>query len=74
VILPVVSAPTVSKPSLKKLQVSVMMTVRDLAEKMEIKSSDVIKKLINLGIFATINQRLEIDRRRPGRRLRSRNP
>ena len=65
VVHPSVASPTPApaaaapKPSLKKLQVSSMMTVRDLAEKMEIKSSDVIKKLMNLGIFATINQRLE---------------
>jgi translation initiation factor IF-2 len=36
-----------------------MMTVRDLAEKMEVKFPDVIKKLMALGVFATINQRLE---------------
>ena len=47
------------KPVLKKLQASTMLTVRELAEKMEIKSNDVIKKLMTLGVFATINQRLE---------------
>jgi translation initiation factor IF-2 len=36
-----------------------MVTVRELAEKMEVKSNDVIKKLMGLGIFATINQRLD---------------
>jgi len=50
-----------AKPALKKLQVSTMMTVRDLAEKMEVKSPDVIKKLMALGVFATINQRLEAE-------------
>ncbi|HAM35930.1 MAG TPA: translation initiation factor IF-2 [Elusimicrobia bacterium] len=53
------SAPSAAKPALKKLQVSTLMTVRDLSEKMEVRSPDVIKKLMNLGIFATINQRLE---------------
>ena len=38
-----------------------MMTVRELAEKMEVKSPDVIKKLMSLGVFATINQRLETE-------------
>jgi translation initiation factor IF-2 len=49
------------KSTLKKLQVSTMMTVRDLAEKMEVKSPDIIKKLMGLGVFATINQRLETE-------------
>jgi translation initiation factor IF-2 len=38
-----------------------MVTVRELAEKMEIKPSDLIKKLMVLGIFATINQRLDME-------------
>ncbi|MDE2489407.1 MAG: translation initiation factor IF-2, partial [Elusimicrobia bacterium] len=49
------------KPSLKKIQVSSMITVRELAEKMEVKTNDVIKKLMSLGIFATINQRLDAE-------------
>ncbi|MBI3552924.1 MAG: translation initiation factor IF-2 N-terminal domain-containing protein, partial [Elusimicrobia bacterium] len=54
-----VEAPAGGKPALKKLEVSSMVTVRELAEKMEVKSNDVIKKLMTLGIFATINQRLD---------------
>ncbi|MBI4371962.1 MAG: translation initiation factor IF-2 [Elusimicrobia bacterium] len=50
-----------AKSALKKIQVSSMITVRELAEKMEVKNNDVIKKLMSLGIFATINQRLEAD-------------
>jgi translation initiation factor IF-2 len=50
-----------AKPALKKIQVSSMITVRELSEKMEIKTNDVIKKLMSLGIFATINQRLEVE-------------
>ncbi len=38
-----------------------MLTVRELSEKMEVKTNDVIKKLMTLGIFATINQRLETE-------------
>lgn len=54
------ASPAEAKPKadLKKLEVSSLVTVRELAEKMEIRSSDVIKKLIGLGVFATINQRL----------------
>ncbi len=36
-------------------------TVKDLAEKMNFKINDFIKKLMMLGVFATINQRLEKD-------------
>ena len=36
-------------------------TVKELAEKMNIKTNDFIKKLMMMGIFATINQRLEKD-------------
>ncbi len=36
-------------------------TVKELAEKMDIKINDFIKKLMGMGIFATINQRLEGD-------------
>jgi translation initiation factor IF-2 len=50
-----------AKPALKKIQVSSMITVRELSEKMEVKTNDVIKKLMSLGIFATINQRLETE-------------
>ncbi|MBI5884393.1 MAG: translation initiation factor IF-2 [Elusimicrobia bacterium] len=51
--------PGAPKPALKRLQVSTMVTVRELAEKMVVKPNEVIAKLMNLGIFATINQRLE---------------
>ncbi|MDX6768313.1 MAG: translation initiation factor IF-2, partial [Elusimicrobiota bacterium] len=53
--------PAAPKSALKKLQVSSMLTVRELSEKMEVKTNDVIKKLMTLGIFATINQRLETE-------------
>ncbi|MBR1980123.1 translation initiation factor IF-2 [Candidatus Proelusimicrobium excrementi] len=36
-------------------------TIKELAEKMDIKINDFIKKLMGMGIFATINQRLEQD-------------
>ncbi len=60
--VPVVKPPELSaKPALKKIKVSSMITVRELSEKMELKTNDVIKKLMLLGIFATINQRLETE-------------
>ncbi len=49
------------KVELKKLQVSTQVNVRELAEKMEIKPADLIKKLISMGVFATITQRLDPD-------------
>jgi translation initiation factor IF-2 len=54
-------APEAPKSSLKKIKVSPLSTVRELAERMEIKPNDLIKKLISLGVFATINQRLETE-------------
>jgi translation initiation factor IF-2 len=37
------------------------ITVKDLAEKMKLKVSDVLKKLLSMGSLATINQRLDTD-------------
>ncbi len=37
------------------------LTVKDLAEKLEARSKDVIKKLMDCGMFATINQSLDKD-------------
>ncbi|MBP7796191.1 MAG: translation initiation factor IF-2 [Elusimicrobiales bacterium] len=45
----------------KKLKVSTALTVRDLADKLAINPVDLIKKLMSLGIFATITQKLEED-------------
>ncbi|MBI4655493.1 MAG: translation initiation factor IF-2 [Elusimicrobia bacterium] len=49
------------KPALIKLKVSTQAILRELAEKMGIKPVDFIKKLMGLGVFATINQRLDPD-------------
>ncbi|MFH2201753.1 MAG: translation initiation factor IF-2 [Elusimicrobiota bacterium] len=46
-------------PDLKQLKVSTMLTLRELAEKMSISPNELIKKLMNQGVFATINQRLD---------------
>jgi len=37
------------------------LTVKDLAAKMEIKLPDVLKKLLQLGVVANLNQRLDLD-------------
>ncbi len=46
--------------SVKSVQLPESMTVKDFSQLIEISASDVIKKLIGLGVMATINQ--EIDR------------
>jgi translation initiation factor IF-2 len=46
-------------PELKKIQLKLPITVKDLALKLGIKSNDLIKKLISLSIFANINQFLD---------------
>ncbi|MDR1926821.1 MAG: translation initiation factor IF-2 [Endomicrobium sp.] len=38
-----------------------LITVRELAEKMKLRVSDVLKKLLSMGSLATINQRLDTD-------------
>ena len=55
---PVQQAP---KKDEKVIRIVGQPTVKELAEKMNIKTNDFIKKLMMMGIFATINQRLEKD-------------
>ncbi|MBI4425714.1 MAG: translation initiation factor IF-2, partial [Elusimicrobia bacterium] len=50
-----------SKPSMTPLKVTTQATVRELAEKMNVPVPQFIKKLMQMGVFATINQRLEPD-------------
>ncbi|MBI5744677.1 MAG: translation initiation factor IF-2 [Elusimicrobia bacterium] len=49
------------KAALPKLKVSTNVIVRELAEKLGVKTTDLIKKLMGMGVFATINQRLQED-------------
>ena len=49
------------KPALPKLKVSTNVIVRELAEKLGVKTTDLIRKLMGMGVFATINQRLDED-------------
>ena len=50
-----------AKSSAKTIRIVGQPTVKELAEKMNFKINDFIKKLMMMGIFATINQRLEKD-------------
>ena len=45
----------------KKLQLSEFVTTNDLANLMKVSSNDIIKKCFDLGLFVTINQRLDKD-------------
>lgn len=49
------------KASKKKITVYDSITVGDLAAKMKLKASEVIAKLMGLGVMATMNQAVDID-------------
>lgn len=49
------------KPQVLELQIPEFITVGDLAHKMSVKASDVIKSLMKMGVMSTINQSLEQD-------------
>lgn len=49
------------KPKLPTININELITVKDLAEKMNLKVGDVLRKLMALGSLATINQRLDTD-------------
>ena len=48
-------------PPGKIVKIDETITVSELASKMEVKVSELIKKLLSQGILATINQRLDMD-------------
>lgn len=48
-------------PPTKVIKIDETITVSELASKMEVKVSELIKKLMTRGILATINQRLDIE-------------
>ncbi len=54
-------APAAPAPARGKIRINEMVTVKELAEKMEAKVPDVLKKLMSLGKLANINQRLDMD-------------
>ena len=59
--VPAPQAQPAEKGALPKLKVPTNIIVRELAEKMNVKTTDLIKKLMGMGVFATINQRLDAD-------------
>ena len=52
-------APAAPPPITREITISEGITVKELSEKLDIKSSMVIKKLVDRNIFATINQTLD---------------
>ncbi len=52
--------PAAPSTNVKSVQLPDFMSVKDFAQLIELSASDVIKKLISLGVMATINQ--EVDR------------
>lgn len=52
---------TVPKAIKRKIKVMESITVGELAKRMGVKSSEVIKKLLSLGVVATVNQMLDPD-------------
>ena len=52
-------APAGPPPVNREITISEGITVKELSEKLDVKASLVIKKLVDRNIFATINQTLE---------------
>jgi translation initiation factor IF-2 len=50
-----------TEPVIREVEISETMTVTDLAQRMAIKSSEVIKVLMNMGMMVTINQVIDQD-------------
>ncbi|MBL1271314.1 MAG: translation initiation factor IF-2 [Oceanospirillales bacterium] len=48
-----------TKPMVREVEVPEIITVGDLAQRMAVKSGDVIKTLMGMGVMATINQPLD---------------
>ncbi|TGN40541.1 translation initiation factor IF-2 [Marinobacter confluentis] len=48
-----------TKPMVREVDIPETITVGDLAQRMAVKSADVIKKLMGMGVMATINQPLD---------------
>jgi translation initiation factor IF-2 len=58
---PAVRPAPVPPPPMRDVVLTEGVTVKELSEKTEIKSKDIIKKLLDRGILATINQPLDIE-------------
>ena len=46
---------------MREVAIGETMTVAELAQKMAVKATEVIKVLMNMGVMATINQTIEQD-------------
>ncbi len=53
----------IKKPEvvLPKIRINELTTVRELSEKISVSPAEIIKKLLSMGVVATINQRIEQD-------------
>ena len=60
-VVKVISPAAEMKASKKRFKVYDAITVGDLAQRMKIKASDVIAKLMGLGVMATINQSVDVE-------------
>ncbi len=49
------------RPAVAQITLSGPLTVGELAEQLKLKASDVITKLMSLGVLATINQQLDLE-------------
>lgn len=52
---------TTPKPAKRKIKVQESITVSELAKSMGVKASELIKKLLIMGVVATINQSIDFD-------------
>jgi translation initiation factor IF-2 len=53
--------PTGPATNVKSVQIPAHMTVKAFAQLMELAAADIIKKLMSLGVMATINQEIDLD-------------
>ena len=56
-----VKQPVSEEPSTKVLDIETPISVRDLSDRINIKPNELIAKLMALGIFASLNQRLDTE-------------
>src|SRR5262249_28285389 len=59
---PVESEPAVKVPADKRLRLTEAITVKELAEKIDARPADVIKALMKLGVMATINAVIDLEK------------
>ena len=60
-VVPVPSAPAAPPPITRAITLAEGMTVKDLADKLEVRTKDVLKKLLDKRIMMTLNTTLDID-------------